>query len=89
MNDQIVVDLAQRALMVALYIAGPMLIAALVVGLAVSVLQSLTQIQEQTLSFLPKLLVVGAIFLLMLPWMLRLMAQFTTELLTSLPGLVT
>ena len=89
MNDQIVVDLARRALMVALLVGGPLLVAALLVGLIVSIVQSLTQIQEQTLAFLPKLAVVGGLFLLLLPWMLRLLAQFTSELLTSLPGLVT
>ena len=88
MSHQLVVDLARNAIMLALLIAGPMLIVALGVGLIVSVVQAVTQIQEQTLSFVPKLIAVAATFLLALPWTLQLMIRYTTELYRSLPSLV-
>jgi flagellar biosynthesis protein FliQ len=87
-SHQLVVDLARNAVMLALLVAGPMLIVALGVGLVVSVIQAVTQIQEQTLSFVPKLVAVGATFLIALPWILQLLIKYTTELFRSLPGLV-
>jgi len=74
--------------MLALLIAGPMLVVALLVGLTVSILQAVTQIQEQTLAFVPKLIGVSVIFLLALPWILQLLVKYTTELFRSLPSLV-
>ena len=71
MNDQFVLDLARQALLMALQLAAPFLIAALIVGLVMGILQSLTQIQEQTLAFVPKLVVIGLVFVLSLPWMLQ------------------
>ena len=88
MSHQLVVDLARNAIMLALLIAGPMLIVALGVGLIVSVIQAVTQIQEQTLSFVPKLVAVGATFLVALPWIMQLLIKYTTELFRSLPSLV-
>ena len=58
------------------------------VGLVVSVIQAVTQIQEQTLSFVPKLFAVGAAFLIALPWMMQVMIKYTTELFRSFPVLV-
>ncbi len=81
-------DLARNALTMALALAGPLLAVALAVGLAVSVLQAVTSIQEQTLSFVPKLFAVGAVFLALLSWMLQMMMKYTTELFRSLPGLL-
>ena len=82
----LIVDLARDALVMALSLAGPLLGVALVVGLSVSVLQAVTSIQEQTLSFVPKLFAVAATFLLLLSWMLQNMVRYTTELFRSLPG---
>jgi len=87
MSHQLVVDLARNAIVLASLVAGPMLVTALVVGLVISVLQAVTQIQEQTLSFLPKLAAVAAVFLLSLPWMLQLLVKYTTELFRSIPSL--
>jgi flagellar biosynthetic protein FliQ len=87
-NHALVTDLARHALLVALLVAAPMLVVALIIGLLVSVLQALTQIQEQTLAFVPKLLGVAATFLVALPWILQLLVQYTTELFRGLPGLV-
>ena len=88
MSHTLVVDLARNAIMLALLIAGPMLVVALLVGLTVSVLQAVTQIQEQTLAFVPKLVGVSAVFLIALPWILQLLVKYTTELFRSLPSLV-
>ena len=87
MSHQLVVDLARNAMMLALMVAGPMLVVALGVGLIVSVIQAVTQIQEQTLSFVPKLIAVSATFLIALPWILQLLIKYTTELFRSLPSL--
>ncbi len=88
MTDAAVVDLARHAIMMALALATPMLAVALAVGLAISVFQSVTQIQDQTLSFVPKLMAVTAVFLLALPWMIQTAVKYTSELLRSLPSLV-
>ena len=87
-SHQLVVDLARNAVLLALLVAGPMLVVALGVGLIISVIQAVTQIQEQTLAFVPKLLAVAATFLVALPWTLQVMIKYTTELFRSLPSLV-
>lgn len=88
MSHALIVDLARNAIMLALLIAGPMLIVALLIGLTVSVLQAVTQIQEQTLAFVPKLVGVSVVFLIALPWVLQLLVKYTTELFRSLPSLI-
>ena len=87
MSHALIVDLARNALVTALLVAGPLLAAALVVGLVVSVIQAITQIQEQTISFVPKLIAVGGVFLVLLPWMLQVLVKYTTELFRSIPTL--
>ena len=84
----LVLDLARNALTMSLMLAAPLLGVALVVGLLISILQAVTSIQEQTLSFVPKLFAVGGVFLFLLSWMLQSMMMYTTELFRSLPGLV-
>ncbi len=88
MSHTLVVDLARNAVMLALMLAGPLLLIALAVGVVVSVVQAVTQIQEQTLSFVPKLFAVAGAFLIALPWMLQLAVKYTTELFRSFPMLV-
>lgn len=88
MSLNLVLELAQRAMMEALLLAGPLLGVALGVGLIISLVQAVTSIQEQTLSFVPKLFAMGAVFLMLLSWMLQSMMKYTTELFRSLPGLV-
>jgi flagellar biosynthesis protein FliQ len=88
MSHALIVDLARNAIMMALLVAGPMLVVAVIVGLTVSILQAVTQIQEQTLTFVPKLVAVSAVFLLALPWILQLLVKYTTELFRSLPSLI-
>ncbi len=80
MNEMWVIDLLKQALQTLLMVSGPLLGIALVVGLLVSVFQALTQINEATLSFIPKILAIGGAALLLGPWMLRILAGFTTNL---------
>lgn len=87
MNDVLVVDLARHALLMALTLAAPMLMVALVVGLLISVIQAVTQIQEQTLAFVPKLIAVASVALIGLPWMIQTAVKYTAELLKMLPSL--
>ena len=73
-------ELARAGLMVTLTIAGPMLIASLIVGVAIGLFQALTQIQEMTLTFVPKLVVLGVVMLASLPMIGQAMSTFTAEL---------
>jgi flagellar biosynthetic protein FliQ len=86
-SHALVLDLARAAITVAVLVAAPMLLVALLVGLVVSIIQAVTQIQEQTLSFVPKLLAVAVVFLVALPWMLQILVRYATELFRSLPTL--
>jgi len=87
MSDTLIVDLARNAMLMALALAAPMLLVALGVGLLVSLVQAVTQIQEQTLAFVPKLVAVALVFLIGLPWMTQMALRYTTELLRRLPSL--
>lgn len=88
MSHQMVIDLSRDAIMTALMIAAPMLLIALGVGLIVSVIQSVTQIQEQTLAFVPKLILVGGAFIVGMPWLLQILIRFTTQLIRGIPAMV-
>ena len=88
MSHQMVIDLSRDAIITALMIAAPMLLIALGVGLLVSVIQSVTQIQEQTLAFVPKLILVGGAFIVGLPWLLQVLVQYTTQLIRGIPAMV-
>lgn len=88
MNSDTAVHVASQAMMMTLKISGPFLIAGLIVGLLVSIFQAVTSIQEQTLAFIPKILVTGAVIALGGPWMLDQMVGYTHDLYTSIPTLV-
>ncbi len=88
MSPALAVELVQRAVTLGLLFSAPLLITALVVGVLVSLVQAVTQIQEQTLTFIPKLLAVAGIFLLALPWMMRGLIEYVVQTLRSLPILV-
>jgi flagellar biosynthetic protein FliQ len=88
MNSALALELVRHAIQLALLVSAPLLATALIVGLVVSLIQAVTQIQEQTLSFIPKLLAIGLVLVLTLPWMLRQLVQFLVETLRSLPTLV-
>lgn len=87
MTDGDVVGLAGRAIWITLQIGGPILIVGLIVGLAVSILQAVTQIQEQTLVFIPKIIAIVAVLAIAGPWMMNVMLSFTTELFAQIPAL--
>jgi flagellar biosynthesis protein FliQ len=88
MDQDTVVNLAANALTITFKIALPLLLIGLVIGLAVSVFQAVTQIQEQTLSFIPKVLALAAVLLIGGPWMLNQLIGYTTELWGQIPALV-
>lgn len=88
MNPAIVIDIAVRALIVAAKLGAPMLITALVVGFAISVFQSITQIQEVTLSFVPKAVAVSIALIVCGQWMIAEMVTFTQTLFGQIPQLV-
>ena len=85
---QIAVDLGRRALILSMELSLPMLLVGLLIGVFVSLLQALTQIQEQTLSFIPKLIAVTAAMFLLLPWMLTVMAEYTREVFIQMRTLL-
>ena len=88
MTPDSVLDIGQRALEVTTVLGGVVLIPALLVGLLVAMFQAATQINEMTLSFIPKLLIVGAVLMLAGPWMLRMIITFTVNLIESIPELI-
>ncbi len=88
MNDAVAVHLAQQALSIALLVAAPMLGCGLLVGVIVGILQAATQIQEMTLTFVPKIIAAVAALVIFGPWMLNLMIQFSQNLLENLPNFV-
>jgi flagellar biosynthesis protein FliQ len=88
MNSQTVLNLGQAALEVMLMVSGPMLVVALVVGLLVSILQAATQINEMTLSFIPKILGIFATLLLLGPWMLSTLVDYTQRLIMNIPNVI-
>jgi len=87
-NQDQVVKLAMDALLLALKVGLPLLLAGLIVGLVISVFQAVTQIQEMTLSFIPKLLAVAVVLVVAGPWMLDQMVSYTSDLYHSIPGQV-
>ncbi len=88
MTPQSVIGLIQQALQVLVLVSAPLLLTALVVGLIVSIFQAATQINEMTLSFIPKLLAMFLVFLLVGPWMLETMIDFTRQLFSSIPQII-
>lgn len=87
MTQNQVLFMAKEALGTAILVGGPVLGISLLVGLFVSIFQAMTQIQEQTLSFIPKILAIALIVLLLGPWMLAVMTSYTTNLFTDLASL--
>ena len=88
MTPETVVNLVRQGLEVSILVSAPLLLTALVTGLVVSVFQAATQINEMTLSFIPKLLAIFAVMVLAGPWMLSVMVDFTRRLIESIPGLI-
>jgi len=88
MNQDVVVSLTMDAMQLALKVALPILLVGLVVGLAISVFQAITQIQEQTLAFIPKVLAMIAVIAIAGPWMLGQLEAYTQALWLSIPEMV-
>ena len=84
MNETWVIDLARHSLQTMLLVGGPLLAVALIVGLVVSIFQALTQINEATLTFIPKILAMAGAIMVMGPWMLRVLVTFTQNLYENL-----
>ena len=87
MNPDLAIDLFKSTVVFALYIVAPFLGVTLVVGLVMSLIQSVTSMQEQTLTFIPKLLALSGLMLLLTPWLLRALSEFTIASLTRMGGL--
>lgn len=88
MDTASVMQVAREALYVAMLVSAPVLLAALGLGLIIGMFQAATQIQEMTLSFIPKLIAMGLAIMLAGPWMLGVLVDFTKRLYHSIPGLV-
>jgi flagellar biosynthetic protein FliQ len=88
MNPETVMTMGRQAMEVTLMVAAPLLLAALVIGLVVSIFQAATQINEATLSFIPKLVGVFVTLVVAGPWMLSVMLDYMRQVLTGIPSLV-
>lgn len=86
MDPQSIIDLCRESLWTTLIIASPVLVAALIVGLVIGLFQALTQIQEQSVVFVPKIIVMCLVLSVSLPWLIARMAHYTIELISSIPG---
>lgn len=84
-DEGFVIDLANSAIRTTALLGAPMLLSALVIGVMVSIFQAVTQINEQTLSFIPKIVIMGGILVLFGPWMMDIMMNFTKELIVNIP----
>jgi flagellar biosynthetic protein FliQ len=88
MTPESVINIGQQALLTMLLVAAPMLLAALAVGLLVSIFQAATQINEMTLSFIPKLIAVFVALVVAGPWMTALLVDYIHRLFTGIPGAI-
>ena len=88
MTTEFAIELLKTMIYQALTIAAPILIAAMIVGLAISLFQAVTTISEQTLTFVPKALAVIGVLLLLLPWIMRSLIEFTTAVIQKMPQMV-
>lgn len=86
--QSILVSLGVETFKVALYLSLPMLLAGLIAGLLISIFQATTQINETTLSFVPKIILVVAIIVFLMPWMVSMMVEFTTRMINFIPEFI-
>ena len=89
MENDFISDISREGVKVAVMLASPMLIGALLIGVLVSLFQAVTQINEQTLSFIPKILVIVGALVIFSPWMSDTLVNFTRELIINIPNYVT
>ena len=88
MNPEFAIDMLKTMILEALTISAPILLTAMVIGLVISLFQAVTTIHEQTLAFVPKALAVVGIMLLLLPWIVRTLMEFTTAVIMKMPQMV-
>jgi flagellar biosynthetic protein FliQ len=88
MNPEFAAELLKALMLQAVAIATPILVTAMVIGLAVSLFQSVTSIQEQTLAFVPKALGIIGLLIVLMPWMLRTLIEFATAMIEKMPQMV-
>jgi flagellar biosynthetic protein FliQ len=88
MDQDVVVSLATQAMSLALKLSLPLLGVGLLVGVVISIIQAVTQIQEQTLSFIPKVLAMAAVLVVGGPWMLNQLLSYTADLWSAIPDMV-
>ncbi len=88
MNIDQAVELSRSAVMLTLIIGAPVMLVAVVVGLLISILQAVTQLQDQTLSFVPKILAMMLATLYVLPWIMNQMAEYSTNLIQNIPSML-
>jgi flagellar biosynthetic protein FliQ len=87
-GNEAVIEITNEAMKIALMLAAPMLMGALIIGILVSLFQAVTQINEQTLSFIPKILIIVAALVFFSPWMLETLTEFTRETFLRIPEMV-
>jgi len=88
MTPDFVLSVGKETVKMVLFISAPMLGAGMIIGLIIAILQSATQIQEMTLTFVPKIIAVLVALLFFLPWMLQTMVEYTTQLITNIPFVI-
>ena len=88
MTPELVMNIGRQAIEMTLILSAPLLLAALVIGLIISIFQAATQINEQTLSFIPKLVGMFLVLILAGPWMLQMMVDYIRRLFESIPQLI-
>ncbi len=88
MTPELVMNIGREAIEMTLLLSGPLLLAALVIGLIISIFQAATQINEQTLSFIPKLVGTFLVLILAGPWMLQMMVDYIRRLFESIPQII-
>jgi len=86
MNTEVAIFWLREALRTGSMVLGPLLGAALLAGLLVSLFQAITSMQEMTLSFIPKIVAIGVVFFFLVPWMLELLVDFTTHIFSAIPN---
>lgn len=88
MNQDYILEIANQSIKTTALLGAPMLLGALIVGILVSLFQAVTQINEQTLSFIPKILVIGAALVIFAPWMIDILTAFTRDLIINIPNII-
>lgn len=84
MTDTFLISIAKESILTALKVAAPVLIVSMLIGLIISILQAVTQIQEQTLTFVPKMIAIVIVFLILGPWMVKTLVKFTEYMINSI-----